>query len=136
VAAALDLFADKATVPFLARSRKERTGGLDEVQLRAIDEARTRLGELDSRRTAIKKALTELGKLTPALEAQLDACAHKPELEDLYAPYKTKRKTRADKHARQAWEGWRPKSWPNPGTATRDATFLEPFWRLGRRCRG
>lgn len=104
VAAAVSLFDEGATVPFIARYRKERTGGLDEVQLRAIEEVQRRFRDLDERRNAIKKALVEQGKLSPGLSAKLDACLRKAELDDLYAPYKSKRKTRADK-AREAGLG-------------------------------
>ncbi|MFT7582432.1 MAG: hypothetical protein ACI9MR_004114, partial [Myxococcota bacterium] len=74
VASVLSLLAEKATIPFIARYRKERTGGLDEVQLRAISDRLRLVTELSDRRAAIKKALTESGKLTDALARQLDAC--------------------------------------------------------------
>ena len=96
VAAALSLFDDGATIPFVARYRKERTGDLDEVQLRAIQETQRGFLELDSRRKTIEDAIREQGKLTPALVAALAACTRKSELEDLYQPYKVRRKTRAD----------------------------------------
>jgi protein Tex len=96
VAAAVALFDEGATLPFVARYRKERTGGLDEVQLRAILAARTQLTVLDQRRTAILEALRTQGKLTDALRRALDNATRKTELEDLYAPYKQGRKTRGD----------------------------------------
>jgi protein Tex len=96
VSAALELFAQGATVPFVARYRKEVTGGLDEVQLRAIAERHERLRELDTRRAAILAGLQELGKWTEALDAQLAACTTRAELEELWAPYKKRRTTRAD----------------------------------------
>jgi protein Tex len=95
VAAVIAMLDDGNTVPFIARYRKERTGGLDEVQLRAIEEARTYRVELEARREAILLSVADQGKLTPELEAKLRAAHAKAELEDLYAPYRPRRKTRA-----------------------------------------
>ncbi len=83
------------TVPFIARYRKEATGGLDEVQIRAIEERRNYLIELEQRRTAILEAIGEQGTLTEALRKQIEGARTKAELEDLYLPYKKKRRTRA-----------------------------------------
>jgi len=95
VAAVRALLDEGATVPFIARYRKERTGGLDEVAIRRIDEVRARLVELDKRRQVIVDALTDDGLLTPALADALARATTKTELEDLYLPFKKKRKTRA-----------------------------------------
>lgn len=95
VEAALALFADNATVPFIARYRKEKTGGLDEVALRRIAEVHHTLVELDKRRAAILETLTSDGLLTPELARQLANCESRATLEDLYLPFKKKRKTRA-----------------------------------------
>ncbi|MEZ4451677.1 MAG: Tex family protein [Nannocystaceae bacterium] len=95
VAAVVRLLAEGATVPFIARYRKEATGGLDEVQIRAIEERRAYVLELEDRRRTILKTLADAGTLTPALEAQLKAATTKAALEDLYLPYKPKRRTRA-----------------------------------------
>src|SRR5688572_28819650 len=95
VAAVVALLAEGNTVPFIARYRKERTGGLDEVQIRAIEERREYLVELEARRAAILASVAEQDKLTPELEAKLRAATGKAELEDLYAPYRPRRKTRA-----------------------------------------
>ncbi|MBA2540577.1 MAG: RNA-binding transcriptional accessory protein, partial [Deltaproteobacteria bacterium] len=95
VAAVVALLDDGSTVPFIARYRKERTGGLDEVQIRNIEEHRTYVVELETRRAAILASVTEQGKLAPELEAKLRAAQSKAELEDLYAPYRPRRKTRA-----------------------------------------
>jgi uncharacterized protein len=95
VTSALELFAEGATVPFIARYRKERTGGMDEVQLRTLQERHQYLTELGDRKQTILKAITDQGKLTDALKAKIDGCLQKTELEDLYLPYKTKRRTRA-----------------------------------------
>jgi len=86
VAAVIALLDEGNTVPFIARYRKERTGGLDEVQIRAIEERRAYLVELEERREAIVASITEQGKLTPELEAKLRSATSKSELEDLYAP--------------------------------------------------
>ncbi|MCA9659120.1 MAG: RNA-binding transcriptional accessory protein [Myxococcales bacterium] len=95
VNAVLRLLAEGATVPFIARYRKEMTGGLDEVAIRSIDERRVYLRELDERRKTILKTLEEAGSLTDDLKAKILACATKAALEDLYLPYKPKRRTRA-----------------------------------------
>ena len=95
VEAVVALLDEGSTVPFIARYRKERTGGLDEVQIRNIEEKRAYHVELEDRRAAILASVTEQGKLTPELEAKLRAAMAKAELEDLYAPYRPRRKTRA-----------------------------------------
>jgi len=95
VASTLALFAEGNTLPFVARYRKEATGGLDETQLRAIQERADYLRELGDRREAIRKSIEEQGKLTPELATRLDAVTTKQALEDLYLPYKPKRRTRA-----------------------------------------
>jgi protein Tex len=92
---ALDLFAEGATVPFIARYRKERTGEMNEVQLRELFDRYTYLTELEERKAAILKAIADQGKLTDELQAKITACLQKTELEDLYLPYRPKRRTRA-----------------------------------------
>ncbi|WP_305072663.1 Tex family protein [Propionivibrio sp.] len=95
VVAAVGLLDEGATVPFVARYRKEVTGGLDDTQLRTLDERLTYLRELEERRAAILASIDEQGKLTPELAAQIDAAETKQGLEDLYLPYKPKRRTKA-----------------------------------------
>jgi uncharacterized protein len=95
VAATLAMFAEGNTLPFVARYRKEATGGLDETQLRAIQERSEYLKELGDRRTAIRKSIDEQGKMTPELSTRIDAVTTKQALEDLYLPFKPKRRTRA-----------------------------------------
>jgi uncharacterized protein len=95
VANTLALLAEGATIPFIARYRKERTGEMDETVLREVDHRFTYLKELDERRAAILKSIEEQGKLTPELKAKIESCAQKNELEDIYLPYKPKRRTRA-----------------------------------------
>ena len=92
---ALELFQSGATVPFIARYRKERTGGMDEVQLRSLQERYQYLTELTERKQIILKAIDDQGKLTETLQAKIEACLQKTELEDLYLPYRPKRRTRA-----------------------------------------
>ncbi len=95
VARVSELLAGGATVPFIARYRKEATGGLDEVQIRTIEERRAYLLELHERRQAIHSEIQKQGKLTPELSKKIESCQTKAELEDLYLPYKPKRRTRA-----------------------------------------
>ncbi len=95
VSAAIALLDDKATVPFIARYRKEATGGLDDTQLRTLEERLGYLRELEERRAAILKSIEEQGKLTPELTASINEAETKARLEDLYLPFKPKRRTRA-----------------------------------------
>jgi protein Tex len=92
---ALELFAEGATVPFIARYRKERTDSLNEIQLRDISDRFTYLTEIEARKTAILESISSQGKLTEELQAKIESCLQKNELEDLYLPYKPKRRTRA-----------------------------------------
>ncbi|NJK83295.1 MAG: RNA-binding transcriptional accessory protein, partial [Saprospiraceae bacterium] len=91
----IQLFAEGATIPFVARYRKEATGGLDEVQIAAIQKEQKRLEEVDKRRESILKSIEEQGKLTDELRKKIEASWEMTELEDWYLPYKRKRKTRA-----------------------------------------
>ncbi len=93
----LALFDEGATVPFVARYRKERTGSLDEIQVRDLLHKYTYYKELDERRQTILESIESQGKLTPELKAKIEATLSKTELEDLYLPYKPKRTTRATK---------------------------------------
>jgi len=95
VESAIGLLDEGATVPFVARYRKEATGGLDDTQLRHLDERLGYLRELEERREAVIKSIDEQGKLTPELKADLLAAESKTRLEDLYLPYKPKRRTKA-----------------------------------------
>ena len=95
VAAAIALLDEGATVPFIARYRKEATGGLDDIQLRLLEERLRYLRELEDRRAAILDSIEEQGKLTPELKASIDKAEDKTTLEDLYLPYKQKRRTKA-----------------------------------------
>ena len=95
VAALAELFAEGATVPFIARYRKERTGGLDEVQIRDVQERLEYLTELKERKDTVLASILEQGKLTDPLKAQILSAPTKQVLEDLYLPFKPKRRTRA-----------------------------------------
>ena len=101
VQAALSLLAEGNTVPFIARYRKEATGALDDTQLRHIQQRADYLEELAARKETILAAIDEQGKLTDKLRAEISECDSKARLEDLYLPYKKRRKTKADK-AREA----------------------------------
>ncbi|MGD1897185.1 MAG: Tex-like N-terminal domain-containing protein [Phormidesmis sp.] len=95
VEAALQLFSESATVPFIARYRKERTGQLDETQLRQVAEKNDYINELTARKQTVLEAIKKQAALTPKLESQIKQCNSKTELEDIYLPYKPKRRTRA-----------------------------------------
>lgn len=92
---ALELFSEGATIPFIARYRKERTGTLDETQLRDLSERYTYLTELEDRKKSILDAIASQDKLTDELKEKIENCLLKTELEDLYLPYKPRRRTRA-----------------------------------------
>ena len=91
----VSLLEEGCTIPFISRYRKERTGGLDEVQIDNISQKYDKLKELSKRKETIINTITELDKMTPELRKRIDACWDSTELEDLYLPYKPKRRTRA-----------------------------------------
>lgn len=134
VAAVLRLGAEGATVPFLARYRKEATGGLDEVQIRQILERAAYLEELEERRKTILASIGEQGKLTTELEQALRRATTKSELEDLYLPFKPKRKTRAstarerglEPLAAVLWSGDVPVNANAGWLSERARTFVDP----------
>ena len=128
VQATVALIDDGATVPFIARYRKEATGGLDDVQLRTLDERLQYLRELEQRRTAIIDSIVEQGKMTDALRQQVLAATNKQALEDLYLPYRPKRRTKAQ-IAREA--GLEPLALalladPNLDPATEATAYVRP----------
>src|SRR3982751_2381388 len=94
VRTAVELLDGGASVPFIARYRKEATGGLDDIQLRELEARLSYLRELEERREAVLKSIDEQGKLTPALRAAIEAAPTKQELEDLYLPFKPRRRTK------------------------------------------
>ena len=111
VTATVTLLDDGNTIPFIARYRKEVTGGLDEVQIRDIRERLEYLRKLAERRDAVKAEIASQEKLTDELAAQLDAAATLQALEDLYRPYKPKRQTRAAVARDAGWSRWRRCCW-------------------------
>ncbi|HAO39458.1 MAG TPA: RNA-binding transcriptional accessory protein, partial [Afipia sp.] len=96
VEATIKLLDEGSTVPFIARYRKEVTGALDDAQLRTLDERLTYLREMEARRTTILNSIREQGKLDAALEAAIMAADSKGRLEDIYLPFKPKRRTKAE----------------------------------------
>ena len=104
VAGTLQLLDEGCTIPFIARYRKEMTGGLDEVQIAAIGDRYERLKELQKRKETVLKTIGEQGKLTPELQRRIDDCWTSTELEDLYLPYRPKRRTRAQVAREQGLE--------------------------------
>ena len=126
VAATIALLTDGNTVPFVARYRKEATGGLDEVQIRDIEALHEAMKELEARRASILRSIEEQGKLTPELAARIQGAKTKTALEDLYLPYKKKRKTRASVAREQGLEplALRILAQPKDGDPARDAAAV------------
>lgn len=104
VANTLRLLDEGCTIPFIARYRKERTGGLDEVQIAAISDWNERLKEIQKRKETVVKTINEQGRMTAELQLKIDQCWDATELEDLYLPYKPKRRTRAQVAREQGLE--------------------------------
>ncbi|MCG9679337.1 Tex family protein [Vibrio sp. Isolate24] len=116
VTAAVNLIDDGNTVPFIARYRKEVTGGLDDTQLRNLDSRLAYLRELDDRRQTILKSIQEQGKLTAELETEINQADSKTRLEDLYLPYKPKRRTKGQIAIEAGLEPLADKLWNEPQT--------------------
>ena len=128
VKAAVDLLDGGATVPFVARYRKEATGGLDDIQLRELDFRLGYLRELADRRASVLGSIEAQGKLTPQLRAAIDAAPTKQELEDLYLPYKQKRRTKGQIAREAGLEPLADKLFANPTLVPADeaAAFVKP----------
>ncbi len=128
VKAAVDLLDGGATVPFIARYRKEATDGLDDVQLRELEARLAYLRELEERRAAVLKSIEEQGKLTPELRAAIDAAPTKQELEDLYLPYKPKRRTKGQMAREAGIEPLADRLFADPtlNPAEEAAAFVKP----------
>jgi uncharacterized protein len=128
VQAAVELLDGGATVPFIARYRKEATNGLDDIQLRELEVRLVYLRELEDRRGAVLKAIDEQGKLTDALRAAIAAAPTKQELEDLYLPFKQKRRTKGQIARECGLEPLADKLWADPtlDPATEAAAFTQP----------
>ena len=116
IQAAIDLMDGGATVPFIARYRKEVTGGMSDDHLRTLEERLLYLRELEDRRAVVLQSIAEQGKLTPELQAAIEAAAQKQELEDLYLPYKPRRVTRAQKAREAGLEPLADLLWQQPDT--------------------
>ena len=127
VKAAAELLGEGNTIPFVARYRKERTGGLDETALRSIEDAIDTLRELIERKNTVLKTIAEQGKLDVALREKILACREKKELEELYLPYKPKRRTRAAIARERGLEGLAAilKRQVNPGGSR--AEVMRPY---------
>jgi len=104
VGATIALLEEGCTIPFISRYRKERTGGLDEVQIAAISDRYEKLQEIQKRKETVIKTITDLEKMTPELEKRIHDCWDATELEDIYLPYKPKRRTRAQVAREQGLE--------------------------------
>ena len=115
ISAAVALLDEGATVPFIARYRKEATGGLDDIQLRELAQRLDYLRELAQRREVIRKAIAEQGKLSPELVAAIEMASTKQALEDLYLPYKLKRRTKGQMAREAGLEPLADALWANPG---------------------
>jgi protein Tex len=128
VQAAVELLDGGATVPFIARYRKEATNGLDDIQLRELEARLGYLRELEDRRGAVLKAIDEQGKLTDALRAAIAAAPTKQELEDIYLPFKQKRRTKGQIARECGLEPLADKLWADPtlDPATEAAAFTQP----------
>ena len=100
----LQLIDEGCTIPFISRYRKERTGNLDEVQITAISDAYDKLKEISKRKDTVVKTITEQGKMTDDLQRRIDACWDANELEDIYMPFKPKRRTKAQVAREQGLE--------------------------------
>jgi protein Tex len=128
VQAAVSLLDGGATVPFIARYRKEATGGLDDIQLRELEYRLGYLREMEERRATILKSIAEQGKLTPDLQLAIDQAATKQDLEDLYLPYKPKRRTKGMIAKEAGIEPLADALWANPSLTPQDEAqaFLKP----------
>src|SRR5215467_8608207 len=125
--ATIELLDEGSTVPFIARYRKEATGNLDEVQIRAIEEKLLYFRELVARKNTILASIQEQGKLTDELKARIEKTVDKGELEDLYLPYKPKRRTKAMIAREKGLEPLAAYLWNQQRTGTPLETFAASF---------
>ncbi|WP_412988759.1 Tex family protein [Pediococcus siamensis] len=126
--AVLELLGEGDTVPFIARYRKERTGSLDEVQIREIQTSYNKAESLEKRRDDVLKLITEQGKMTPALEKQIKTADKLQTIEDLYLPYKQKRRTKATiakERGLEPFAFWLM-TFPKDGLVEKAKTFIDP----------
>ena len=125
--AVIELLDEGGTVPFIARYRKEATGNLDEVQIRNIEEKLGYFRELEARRETILASIAEQGKLTDDLKLKIQATLDKSELEDLYLPYRPKRRTKATIAREKGLEPLAQYLWAQEPTGTPLAAFAASF---------
>ena len=128
VQVAVDLLDGGATVPFIARYRKEATGGLDDIQLRELEARLSYLRELHERLQVVVQSIEEQGKMTPSLLAALHAAATKQALEDLYLPFKQKRRTKGQIAREAGLEPLADLLWSDPTLSPQDqaVAFVRP----------
>src|SRR5690349_18519606 len=127
ITSVIELLDEGATVPFIARYRKEVTGNLDEVQIRDIQEKLEYFRELEERRETVLQSIEEQGKLTPELKSRIEAAMEKTEVEDLYLPYKPKRRTKASIARERGLEPLAQFLWNQQESGTRLADLAETF---------
>ncbi len=127
ITAVIELLDDGGTVPFIARYRKEATGNLDEVQIRAIEENLAYFRDLADRRKTILASIAEQGKLTAELKTRIESTLAKAELEDLYLPYRPKRRTKAIIAREKGLEPLAKYFWDQQPTAEPLQTFAATF---------
>lgn len=132
VNATINLIDEGSTIPFIARYRKEVTGGLDDTQLRTLDNRLTYLREMDERRQAILKSISEQGKLSDTLQKEIMAADSKTRLEDLYLPFKPKRRTKGQIAIEAGLEPLADTLWNHPETdpESEAAKFLNPEQKI------
>lgn len=132
VTATITLIDEGSTIPFIARYRKEVTGGLDDTQLRTLDSRLSYLREMDERRQSIIKSIIEQGKLTPELEKDIQAADSKTRLEDLYLPYKPKRRTKGQIAIEAGLEPLADLLWTHPQTEpeSKAQQYLNPEMKI------
>ena len=127
IVAVIELLDDGGTVPFIARYRKEATGNLDEVQIRDIEEKLAYFRDLAERRETILASIAEQGKLTDELKGRIEATLDKNELEDLYLPYKPKRRTKATIAREKGLEALAQYLWEQQNTSQPLESFVATF---------
>ena len=131
LASTIELLDEGSTVPFIARYRKEVTGNLDELQIRSIEEKLAYFRELEDRRKTVLDTIDAQGKLTPELRARIESVLEKTELEDLYLPYKPKRRTKASIAREKGLEPLAQYLWDQLPADTAAAGICQDFRRRG-----
>jgi uncharacterized protein len=136
LAATIELLDEGGTVPFIARYRKEATGNLDEVQIRAIEEKLLYFRELQDRKATILASIQEQGKLTDELKRRIEVTLEKSELEDLYLPFKPKRRTKATIAREKGFDPLAQYLWAQQATGTPLETYAATFGDRGEALEG